>query len=362
MIDRLGAEQPGHHDVLGTRVDCLCKLGLAISEDVKRVDESVRYLNEAIADAERLTREEPAEFLRGDALAWCHHNLGSVLQYASRHSEAEPHYRRAAEIRKALVDTHPENYRLRARLAETLTNLGLALANPEHAAEAEVQYASAADHLAPVVRDHADFHVGRLSLCKLYLNWGGLALDGTPERACEGALRGRPRADRTRDPRDARLARRDPHRVQPQRALAQAHEQAGRFGDAARRWTRAIELADGDNRRWFLLARACDLARTGDGAALADAKAAASAGSPTGPELYNMACVAALVMGSSRQSGEDGLGDERAGLALRGSNALGSRASFATRRWSRPWTRTPTSKHSARVAISSSSASTPPGP
>jgi tetratricopeptide (TPR) repeat protein/tRNA A-37 threonylcarbamoyl transferase component Bud32 len=318
LIDGLGAEQPGNRDVLGARVDCLCKLGLAIPQDVKRVDEGVEYLVEAIGASERLLKEDPTEFLRGDTLAWCHHNLGSILQGAFRHAEAEPHYRQAAEIRRALVETHPDLYVLRTRLAETLINLGLTLSNPEHAAEAESQFEQAANHLEPVVRDHPDFHVGRLSLCKLYLNWGGLALlEQRSERAKERYEAGLAQIERVTH---AMPGWPDANHIERSLngALAQAHEQAGRFGEAARCWTRAIELDDGVSRRAFLLARACDLARIGDGAAaLADARATASAGGPTGAELYNMACVAALAVGSSRRSGDDGLVNDRARLALR---------------------------------------------
>ncbi len=113
LIDRLTAEQPDHPEVLYARVDCLTKLGLAVVRDAKRTDEAIAYLAEAIAKGDRPVETGPSQFDRVEALAWCHTNLGTILQSVGRRAEAETHYRRAAEIRKTLLQAHPDHFVLR---------------------------------------------------------------------------------------------------------------------------------------------------------------------------------------------------------------------------------------------------------
>ncbi len=154
------------------------------------------------------------------------------------------------------------------------------------------------------MRDHPEFQVAALSLAKLALNWGGLALVGhRTEQARQRYESGIAQVARViRQSPDWPEARQVASRLSG--ALAQAHEQAGRFADAAREWSRAVELCDDADRISFRLARAIDLAHAGDAAgAFADAEAIASSAACGPLDMYNMACVASLSAGSAGESG-----------------------------------------------------------
>ncbi len=304
LVDLLAAERADDPEVQSARVDCLTKLGMAVAQDRKRTDEAVAYLVEAIEKGDRPVESDPAVFDRVEALAWCHTSLGNVLQSAGRGAEAEPHYRRAVEIRTALHAAHPAHFVLQARLADTLINLGLIHSDPGHAAEAEAEFARAADWLTPVVRDHPEFQPGPLSLAKLYLNWGQLArLVQQTGRACQrfesglglvaGVMRGSP---------DWPEARQVASRLNG--ARAQVYEEEGRFADAAGEWSRAVELSDGAERTLFRLCYSCCLARAGRPAeAFAEAESIAGSGDRGAIDFYNMACVASLCAAQAGASG-----------------------------------------------------------
>ena len=360
MVERLDAEELDHPDVLSCRVGCLTKLGLAISGDAKRCDEAVAYLASAIEAAERLVRDDPFSCPDGDLPAWCHHDLGSVLQHACRYDEAEVHYRRAAEIREALIARHPEQFALRGRLAETLINLALIHSNPTHARSAEAEYARAVDLLVPLLREHSEFNALILSVAKLYLNWGGLALlERRTDRAIELNTLGLAEVDRVDRIMpgwsDARHVRRNLHG-----AMAQAHEQASRFAEAARQWSLTIELSEGDDCPKFRLLRACDLARAGDDVLAAGRR-------PRGSDAENQPGGAPTSTTWPASPRWRPRGPANAPRFTRGERWIGSdahapSASSAIPRCSPRSIATPTSTPSDLAGISGSSASTWPSP
>ncbi len=310
LADALVAQAPGDLDALSAQVEVLTKLGLFLSADPKSVDESVACLTRAIETADRVVRADPESYRRAETLAWCHHDLGSVLHGVPRVDEAERHYLRAAEIREGLVASHPEDPWLRARLGETLINLGLTHSCPEQAARADTEYNRAADLLAPLVHDQPDVHHLGLSLAKLYLAWGGLAwVQRQPDRAVERYKLGLGEVDVVDrvmpDWADVRDVRRKLHG-----AMAQAHDQAGRYAAAAEEWSAAMNLADVAEKGLFRFGHAASLARSGEGAsALSEVEALASTGTLAPVDLYNLACVASV---ASAQAPHQGAADHRA--------------------------------------------------
>ena len=304
LIDALPAGDAARPIALDSRVEGLVKLGLMISNDAKRTDEAIASVTLAIEAAERLARDDPSSIHLVDTLARSHHNLGSVLLNGGRAGEAEPHFLRAAEIREALVKKFPAQEYLPARLAETLINLGLAHSTPQQAGRADAEFARAAELLGPAVHDRPDVDSLGLSLAKLYKNWGNLALvEHRPDLAIERYRLGLGELD----PIDRSMP--DwPHarqiRLLLSVATAQAHEQAGRFADAAPQWALAADLSGAAERPYFRLARAASLARAGDGpAALAEAEAIATGDRLSSVDLYNLACVATLASAQASRSG-----------------------------------------------------------
>ncbi len=294
LLDALEAEGYRGPDVFRSRVAALNKLGL-MQGMAGRFDESLAVYRAAIEEAERSPSRAPADL---DNLAWGHHNLASALLGANRPAEAVPHLVQSSEIRRGLLRSHPEMVEYRSRLAGTLTNLANVRGKLGDAGRAEAEFAEAAGLLAPIVRDHSGGSEDALALGKLCLNWGWMGLEaGQLDRAIDRFRAGLEAVEAIRlaipDWPEARQGASQLHS-----AIAMALGEAGRHRQAVEAWDRAIALANGDAGRTYRLGRLASLARDGDGRDnLAEARELAADPSHvlSGLDLYNLACVAAVV-------------------------------------------------------------------
>ena len=315
LLAALEADGRNRPEVEREQVSCLVKLGLSL-EGSGRLGDALTTYRDAI---ERAERSHPSTLEGLDDLAWCHNNLGSSLLSLNRLAEAEPHLAKAWEIRKGLLVSNPDGFELRSRTAESLINLANAHGKLGEVGRADGEFAEAAAGLGPIVRDHPQRGESALAMGKLHLHWGWMAMvdqkfDLAIERFRSG-LR----------PVDAMLAsipdwpEAKQGSSQLNSALALVLGDAGRYPEAVQAWDRAIALAEGRETRTYRLGRLTCLARQDDGVqALAQARAmVAEPPAPSGVDLYNFACVAAVAAGSAARLGSSDLAEEATLCSLR---------------------------------------------
>ena len=236
-----------------------------------------------------------------EALARVAHNLGTIQSEVGRRAEAMASYRRAGEIREALVRDHPDVPLYRHELAGTYNNLGNLLRDAGKPTEARHAFEQAVAVKERLNRYHPDVAEYRSSLAISLANLGfllahiGGPTDALPpiRRAAalqEGLVRDHPDVVGYRGELATSLA-----------GLGSLQRQAGKTDEAMRSLRRALEL-------WETL----------------------PLGQPN--DLYNLACVhaqcIALIDGgrrrSRRWSGKERESHaERAMAALRRSLASG---------------------------------------
>jgi serine/threonine-protein kinase len=230
------------------------------------------------------------------------HAYGVLLHGRGRLTEAETTYRQALDLRKKLATDFPTMVDYRESLALSLHDLGLLLYATDRRPEAEAVYRQAltlrkklADDL-PTIVDYA------VKLGDSYVKLGLLIQDNQqPEASLEwygqaihtlqAVLATNERLVR------ARLALRDAHRRR-----AQVLTRLQRHAEAAKDWDRALELAAEPERLHMRLFRAAAWAQSGEPAkAVGEADALAEGKNLKGGDLYDLACVFALVSAAIKE-------------------------------------------------------------
>jgi eukaryotic-like serine/threonine-protein kinase len=188
MLDALAAERGEGAGWLRERTTTWVALGSAILD--RNPARSIQPLETARAIADRLVRAEGGSApSRGD-LAWCEAKLGWALLQANRRGDAVSHYRRAADLRRALSDEEPADVRLRIDLAETLLNLGLIRVR-DRPDLAEADFAEAVGSLIEAHEADPDELAYVEALPDLFRTWGRCAARrGRPDLALDRYSRG----------------------------------------------------------------------------------------------------------------------------------------------------------------------------
>ena len=304
LIDAVIAKRPNDPEVIREQVQSRTKLGMLVWYTLKKPERALAEMRRALTDAEHLVRSNPQSVDSRSDLAWCLHDLGSILLESHQPAEAVAIYRRAIEINRELVAERPADLRRRAVLAENLNNLGLLSLNdnPDRAEEA---YIEAAALLKVAGGDKVELRTAS-SLGSLLNNWGNLAVRrGRTDLAFQRFERGLAWVEDT--------LRREPAETELRYSALNLHgsranllESLGRHTEAVADWDRVVELNDDPADRVVLrLLRSMALVRTRDyirGVLEAEALARAQPASSrqAGVDLYNFACVFALASAAAR--------------------------------------------------------------
>jgi tetratricopeptide (TPR) repeat protein len=225
-------------------------------------DKAERYLLKAHAEAEELTRSDPSDLSRLNALARVEHNIGVYFGEIGQHNRSEEHYLRAIEICTGLIARHPDIETYRAGLSESLLNLGLMYIGSKQFDKAADAFRRSDDLLRPLFDAHPGDDRYSLSLAALCTNWGNLLVrTGLP-----GALE---KLDQAVELADAEVVREPRYIVARDRSLqahgsrALAKGMAGQLDGALSDWDRVVELADDSARHLHRVNRAILLSQTG---------------------------------------------------------------------------------------------------
>lgn len=225
--------------------------------------ESEGWLRRALAEAEELYRDDPADPLRENGVARAEHNLAQHFQGTRREADAAAHYRRAIEIRTGVIARHPGEHAYRADLAVDLLNLGLFHLGHNRPGEAGDAFHRAEGLLRPLLEEDPADDGYALSLAGVYVNWGNLL-------RAQGDLPGaQVKYDRAVELADAALAR-EPRYAEARARSLQAHgaramlsQQLGKLADAAADYDHVVACAPEPERNGFRVARALLKARAG---------------------------------------------------------------------------------------------------
>ncbi|HEV3164114.1 MAG TPA: protein kinase [Isosphaeraceae bacterium] len=296
LLDGLAHDRPDDPVLLRERMMTWLKLGVMLEE--RDNPRSLSSLTSALKIAERLARVEANSPQSREDMAWCEHNLGSALIIAGRPSEAERHLQRAADTRRVLVNQRPDDTGQSLGLAGTLVNLGL-IQSQDRPTLAEASYAEAERLLDAILATRPDDLSALFPLAELFNNWGNLAAQrGEPELALTRFARGLALIEPIR--------RSQPALDRPRTAALNLHgargnllETLGRHAESVPDREQVIEVntiaADAASYRLML---AFALVRAGDHRrGVAEMEKVAKEWenkSPSGADLYNLACVEAL--------------------------------------------------------------------
>ena len=304
LIETLTSERPDDPELAREQMLCRTRLGLFVWQTHKDADRALAELRRALAVAERLAREDPTSVQSRSELAWCLHDLGTVLLESGHHDEAISAARRAIEINRKLCDEHPSDPRRRGVLAENLNNLGLLFLIPDPD-RAEDAYVEAATILESLLRDTNDprWVVALGSLLNNMVNLAGRR--GRTELAFRRFERGLAMVEDAlgREPGEARLRS---GALNLHGSRANLLGSLGRHREAVADWDRVIELCDDPaDRTSYRFHRILTLVRTSDYVrGVREAEEAARGQSDrtpiAGTDLYNYACIFGLAAAAAR--------------------------------------------------------------
>jgi tetratricopeptide (TPR) repeat protein len=293
----LARDEVSSRAVRNSMAECGRSLAVVYSF-TSRPEKALPFLQSALEFQERQYKDFPRSADAAESLALTHHGFGTMYQHSSQPDLAQASYRRAIEIREALATAHPDTPQHRQALIGSYQNLALACHQSGRLAEAESFYDSALKFVATFERDYPAESQFPYLHSLILTNLGNL-------------LREQGRADNAAARLDEAIAIADrwvaryPNSPTLRDALYKAHgaraqtsESAGHFGDAASHWLRVIDLEqDASLRVRNLLGRCLALARAGDyQTAAAESQPLLALEKPAGDELYNIACLNALLV------------------------------------------------------------------
>lgn len=236
LLEKLRSEHPENLEYLRMQVECLNRRCVYLHR-LGRMNDSLAVGQKSIQLAEVLARSSPDDLPRQEIVAYSHDTLAATLRDAGRLQEASDHYGEAVKIRQRLGPAKTPH--LAQRHAETLMNDGVTHWNLNQFTQAESRFREAERLFATIPAEI----LGHVSLGNLYLNWSGLLYTVRRfDEAINRAESGLKVLDR-----DVKLEPNDTIVVETclklhgNRALALGA--AGRHGEAAREWTRVIELS-----------------------------------------------------------------------------------------------------------------------
>lgn len=251
-------------------------------------------LTKALAEAEALSRSDPANPQWQNSLAKTEHNLGVFFWTFAEFEPSEKHYRRSIEIRTQLISAHPDVEKFQAEAAESLINIGLVYASLNKTAQASDAYRRADDYLRPLVLKHPGDDGYGLSLAAVNCNWVNilmasdlpvaLAKSNEAVTLSDAAFQREPQSIYTRS------------RVLNSHGLrAQTLEKLGRLNEALVDWDRVVEMADESTSPEYRVSRAVLMLKAGQrNRAVAEAYSLAANTYLNDDQRYNLACILAL--------------------------------------------------------------------
>jgi tetratricopeptide (TPR) repeat protein len=300
LLDALAAKRPDDAQLARERMVSWLKLGVCLPE--RDNPRAVRALTTAVGLAERAVQRDPTSRAAQADLAWCEHNLGSAHLIANHHAEAEPHLRRAIELRRPLA---ADDLKRGAELAGTLVNLSLVVGRtqPELADPCLKEAAGLLDTALKAQPGELEF---LFPLAQLLEDWGNIAARlGNPTLALERFEKGLAIMEPLIQSRPALETPRTTA-LNLHGSRANVLDSLGRYSEAACDWDRVIELnrVSADVPSYRLL-RAFALVRAGDCkrgmAGIEDlARVLAKGKATAGADLYNIACLFALASKAAR--------------------------------------------------------------
>jgi serine/threonine-protein kinase len=162
IFDKLVAsqpDQPRYRAELGRALNILGYLHDEFRDNTR----ALPALERALQEVQRAVADSPVTDLYKEWEVNILQNLGEQYADFGRVDEGLPHYRRAVEIRRRLLDAHPGDKDLTLELADQLAMLAGFERHGGHPAEAERLYADAADRLESLAAAAADraVQVGR---------------------------------------------------------------------------------------------------------------------------------------------------------------------------------------------------------
>jgi tetratricopeptide (TPR) repeat protein len=305
LLDALARGRDDDAVLLRERMTTWLKLGVLLMG--RDHDRSLEALRAALALAERQARAQGSSWRNRADLAWCEDNIGSSLLMARRPGDAEPHYLRAAGLRRALLRERPDDAGGRVELASTLVNLGLVRmdSRPDLV---EADYAEAAALFDKAVETSPDRLEYIVPLANLLNNWGNLAARrGQPDLALERHARGLGLVEP--------IMRSQPALSEPRLAAlnlrgsrANLLGSLGRHAEAVADWDHVLALNDSPaEETTYRLLRLLALLKSGDHARgiveIERLTRPAPGGTPLSSpaDLYNVACFYALASAAARR-------------------------------------------------------------
>jgi hypothetical protein len=282
LLQDLIADDPGHDRYRLAYIECRIFLSDLPGGSS---DEAHGFLASALQEADALAADKPADRKYRSLQAQINHALGNQAVFARRQDDAEAHFRRAIELRTALLTEQPEADDQRLALAQTQVNLLQVLQ----------QRKMPVDELQSLVRQTTGLLVEShrrdpsdprplIALGALRINWAFVQREqgltnqalvdvGQTVTALEKFLAREPNWG------EARSILRKAYRMQ-----ALLHESLGRTAEVADDLRRVIELAPVQDRPGYRLDRIASLIKANKPADAADEIESTAAESKLGPE------------------------------------------------------------------------------
>jgi tetratricopeptide (TPR) repeat protein len=276
-------------------------LGLLLA-DQNQLEKAAEQYGKALAIRQKLADEYPAVPAYRQDLADGHYNLGLLLAGQNQLEKAAEQYGKALAIRQKLTDEFPAVPEYRQELARSHNNLGILLEGQNELEKAAVQNGKALAIRQKLADEYPAVPGYQVELGSSCYNCGRMLRD-----------RGKPAESLPWFDRAIRVLttvhRHDARVVTPQLFLRNSHwgravayDRLNRHAEAARDWSRVIELSPPREQPFPRLHRADSRIRAGQVAeAVAEVAELTKAGTWDAGQWYDFACIYALAAG-----GQDG--------------------------------------------------------
>ena len=292
LYEGLRAEGKWDLELAARAAECLMRRGIYLL-GLKRLDEAITVEQEAVKQAEAVVDADPDNMLNRELLAVCHHDLGTAFWTAGRKDDAKSHFRKAIEIREAIDPLKVIG--LESSLAEALINDGVVYWHEKQPDHAEKRFRRAEELLRSVPNERRDALHNDTALAQVDASRSGMLVEnGKYAAAIVRTDAGLKRVEHylQTEPNDE-LVRTTCLALHGNRAYALMGQE--KFNDAAKEWTRVIELSGDKVPADYRIKLALVLLYAGQVAASSEqAEFLKSADGISADDRYNLGCIFAL--------------------------------------------------------------------